>query len=179
MELISRLQRDVTNTTEKGESVVLYCDPVLESLVFRFGKIVSPNYMDGIYLANVKQDVCIRSQPGDCGVQYRMGMMGVGGTRTGGMGYGLVCRDYIMFRGEKTAVCGRGDGRQFLLPATGPAGFTFVSDHQVTDPSVSSISFLHISLPSMFQYEVGYNMKYEFLQNCDGQRFTNYPKANN
>ena len=29
---------------------------------------MSPNYMDGMYRGNVKQDICIKSQPGDCDV---------------------------------------------------------------------------------------------------------------
>ena len=44
-----------------------------------------------------------------------------------------VCDDYLMFRGEKTALCGRGDGRNITLPATGPAGFTFSSNNQAVD----------------------------------------------
>ena len=44
-----------------------------------------------------------------------------------------VCDDYIMFRGEKTSLCGRGDGRSFTLPASGPLGFTFSSDERPVD----------------------------------------------
>ena len=40
----------------------------------RSGKIVSPNYMDGIYKTNTKQDICLKSEPGDCGVEYRWEM---------------------------------------------------------------------------------------------------------
>ena len=78
-------------------------------------------------------DVCIERSPGDCGVRYDIKMMSLGLTRTGGLGYGLVCDDYIMFRGEKTSVCGRGDGRSIIVPTKGPAGFTFSSNRNHTN----------------------------------------------
>ena len=56
-----------------------------------------------------------------------------------------VCDDYLMFRGEKTALCGRGDGRNITLPATGPAGFTFSSNNRAVDMvRRERVSFLSI-----------------------------------
>ena len=84
--------------------------------------------MDRQYPAKTKMEVCIEKTPSDCGIEYMLEKMGVGYTRAGGLGYGLVCQDFIMFRGEKTAVCGRGDGRTLTFPAKGPLGFTFYSE---------------------------------------------------
>ena len=56
-----------------------------------------------------------------------------------------VCDDYIMFRGEKTSLCGRGDGRSFTLPASGPLGFTFSSDERPVDRVRTSDDNLSLS----------------------------------
>ena len=54
------------------------------------GTILSLNYLDKQYPLGTRLDVCIKKAPGACGVQYDLGKMGVGTTKTGGIGYGLV-----------------------------------------------------------------------------------------
>jgi len=124
------------------------------------GSIFSLNFLDKQYPLGTRLDVCIKRSPGDCGIQYYLGKMGVGTTNTGGLGYGLVCDDYIMFRGEKTSLCGRGDGRTLTLPASGPLGFTFNSDERAVD-----------------RFDVGYNIAYKTLQDCTGVQFSVYPEV--
>ena len=51
---------------------------------------MSMNYLDGQYPRGARMDICIKKTPSDCGVQYNMQKMGVGVTKTGGLGYGLV-----------------------------------------------------------------------------------------
>ena len=46
----------------------------------------------------------------------------VGPTRGGGLGYGLVCGDYLKFLGERTGLCGGGGDREVVLPIRGPLG---------------------------------------------------------
>ena len=91
-----------------------------------------------------------------------------------------VCDDYIMFRGEKTSLCGRGDGRSFTLPASGPLGFTFSSDERPVDRVsifVMSINACHpIIILFLFQFDVGFNIAYKKLQDCTGAQFLVYPK---
>ena len=60
------------------------------SLFSRSGDIVSMNYLDGQYPRGARMDICIKKAPSDCGVQYNLQKMGVGVTKTGGLGYGLV-----------------------------------------------------------------------------------------
>ena len=54
------------------------------------GSILSLNFLDKQYPLGTRLDVCIKRSPGDCGVQYYLSKMGVGTTKTGGLGYGLV-----------------------------------------------------------------------------------------
>ena len=53
--------------------------------------------------------------------------------RSGGLGYGIVCDDFIVFRGERTSMCGNGNGGIITLPAKGPVGFTFKSDRSSSE----------------------------------------------
>lgn len=63
-----------------------------------------------------------------------------------------VCDDYIMFRGEKTSLCGRGDGRSFSLPASGPLGFTFSSDERPADRVRSFMKSINACHPLKLSY---------------------------
>jgi len=123
------------------------------------GNITSLNLAERGYPAATSLDLCLAAQPGACAVKYNMREMAVGPTKGGGLGYGLVCSDFLKFRGEKTGLCGRGTGRQVVLPVRGPAGLTFTSDSQ------------HIP-----QADVGYNIEYEFLHECSNLQYFKYPK---
>ena len=46
----------------------------------------------------------------------------VGPARGSGLGYGLVCGDYLKFLGERTGLCGDGRDREVVLPIKGPLG---------------------------------------------------------
>jgi len=120
------------------------------------GNIKSLNLPDSQYSTKTYMDVCIEKSPKDCGVQYRFEKLGLGPTRSGGqgLGYGLVCNDLIVFRGEKTSICGNGNGAEITLPAKGPVGFTFKSDSQNSE------------------LEHGYSIDYSLLQDCS-QPFQN------
>ena len=63
------------------------------------GSILSLNFLDKQYPLGTRLDVCIKRSPGDCGVQYYLSKMGVGTTKTGGLGYGLVSS--CMFCGQR------------------------------------------------------------------------------
>ena len=116
------------------------------------GTILSLNYLDKQYPLGTRLDVCIKKAPGACGVQYDLGKMGVGTTKTGGIGYGLVgsclvpnfpiSSTFIFARFVMTTLCSGerrppcvagGDGRTVTLPARGPLGFTFSSDGRALD----------------------------------------------
>jgi len=125
----------------------------------RNGNIKSFNLPDGQYSTKTYMDVCIQKSPSDCGVTYEFKKLGLGKTRSGGLGYGIVCDDFIVFRGERTSMCGNGNGGIITLPAKGPVGFTFKSDR------------------SSSEFEQGYSIDYYLLQDCSNTRlFNGYPK---
>ena len=105
------------------------------------GNITSINLPDRQYMADISLDVCIARDPTACALKYNMKTMGVGPTKGGGLGYGLVCDDFIKFRGEKTGLCGKVDGRELVLPVKGPVGLSFRSDNSHI-PQVSSEQYL-------------------------------------
>ena len=84
-----------------------------------------------------------------------------------------------MFRGEKTSLCGRGDGRTLTLPASGPLGFTFSSDERAVDRVSTEQSFINVCILMnvLFQFDVGYNIAYKTLQDCTGVQFLVYPEV--
>ena len=92
------------------------------------GNISSFNLPDGEYMTDMNIDACIVRDPTACAIKYRIKSLGVGPTKNGGLGYGLVCSDFIKFRGEKTGICGKADGRELILPSKGPMGLAFRSD---------------------------------------------------
>ena len=59
------------------------------------------------------------------------------------LGYGLTCDDYLVFNGEKTAMCGSlsKGARDVVLPVRGPQGLTLHTD-QIHIPKVRKIPFL-------------------------------------
>eukprot|EP00091_Calanus_sinicus_P015775 TRINITY_DN34456_c0_g1_i1.p1 TRINITY_DN34456_c0_g1~~TRINITY_DN34456_c0_g1_i1.p1 ORF type:complete len:123 (-),score=35.59 TRINITY_DN34456_c0_g1_i1:81-425(-) len=109
-------------------------------------------------MADTSMDICVARDPTACGIKYRMRTMGVGPTKGGGLGYGLVCDDFLKFRGEKTGICGKGDGREMVLPVKGPMGLSFRSDSS--------------NIPGA---DVGYRLEYEYLHECGGLQFFKYP----
>ena len=72
-----------------SENIRVFIRPII-SVCSRSGDIVSMNYLDGQYPRGARMDICIKKAPSDCGVQYNLQKMGVGVTKTGGLGYGLV-----------------------------------------------------------------------------------------
>ena len=84
-----------------------------------------------------------------------------------------------MFRGEKTSLCGRGDGRTLTLPASGPLGFTFSSDERAVDMVSTEQSLINVRnlMNVPFQFDVGYNIAYKTLQDCTGVQFSVYPEV--
>ena len=100
------------------------------------GKISSLNFPDGEYMNNANLDVCIARDPTACAIKYDINSMSVGITKGGAIGYGLVCDDYLKFNGEKTSICGVGNGRKMVLPVRGSVGFSFRSD-SINMPGVS------------------------------------------
>jgi len=122
------------------------------------GTISSLNLADSRYQAGQSLTACIARDPMACAVKYDMKRMRVGPTKGGGLGYGLVCGDYIKFKGEKTGVCGTGDGRQMVLPTRGPLGFTFRSDREHIPGS-----------------DIGYQIGYSFQHDCRNLQYYHYP----
>ena len=66
------------------------------------GSIFSLNFLDKQYPLGTKLDVCIKRSPGDCGIQYFLGKMQVGTTKTGGLGYGLVSSHSLYFENSNS-----------------------------------------------------------------------------
>eukprot|EP00092_Neocalanus_flemingeri_P025565 GFUD01027716.1.p1 GENE.GFUD01027716.1~~GFUD01027716.1.p1 ORF type:complete len:809 (-),score=108.64 GFUD01027716.1:36-2462(-) len=122
------------------------------------GNITSLNLPDRQYMTDASIDACIARDPTACAIKYRFKTMGVGPTKGGGLGYGLVCTDYIKFRGEKTGLCGKGEGREMILPSKGPMGFSFRSDSS------------HIP-----EADVGYRVEYAYQHDCSDLQFFKYP----
>lgn len=122
------------------------------------GNITSINLPDREYMADTSLDICLARDPTACAIKYRMKTMGVGPTKGGGLGYGLVCDDFLKFRGEKTGICGKGDGREMVLPVKGPMGLSFRSDTS--------------NIP---EADVGYRLEYEYLHQCGDLQYFKYP----
>jgi len=124
------------------------------------GNITSINLPDGEYMTDTSLDICLARDPTACAIKYKLAQMGVGPTKGGGLGYGLVCDDFLKFRGEKTGICGKGDGREMVLPLRGNVGLTFQSDGS--------------NIPGA---DVGYRIEYEYLHNCHGVQYYKYPST--
>ena len=102
------------------------------------GNITSINLPDGEYMTDTSLDICLARDPTACAIKYKLAEMGVGPAK-GGLGYGLVCEDYLKLRGEKTGICGKATGRDMVLPLRGNVGLTFQSD-STNIPGVSYVS---------------------------------------
>jgi len=125
------------------------------------GKISSLNFPDGEYMKDANLDVCIARDPIACAIKYDINSMSVGITKGGAIGYGLVCDDYLKFNGEKTSMCGVGNGREIVLPVRGSVGFSFRSDS--------------INMPGA---DVGYQVDYQYEHYCEDLEFYKYPVSN-
>jgi len=123
------------------------------------GNITSINLPDGEYMTDTSLDICLARDPTACAIKYNLTQMAVGPTK-GGLGYGLVCEDYLKFHGEKTGICGRAEGRDMVLPLRGNVGLTFQSDGT--------------NIPGA---DVGYRIEYEYLHNCDTIQYYKYPST--
>jgi len=124
------------------------------------GNISSINLPDREYMADTTLDICLARDPTACAIKYKLKKMGVGPTKGGALGYGLVCDDFLKFRGEKTGICGKGDGREMILPVRGPMGLTFQSDSS--------------NIPGA---DVGYDIEYRYLHDCEGLQYFKYPST--
>jgi len=122
------------------------------------GNITSINLPDRQYMADTSLDACVARDPTACAIKYSIKTMGVGPTKGGGMGYGLVCNDYIKFNGEKTSMCGKGEGRELVLSTKGPMGLSFRSDSS------------HIP-----EADVGYRIEYAYQHDCSTLQNYKYP----
>jgi len=124
------------------------------------GSISSLNLLDRLYPPNLSLTTCIKQDFTACAIRYSFVHFRLGVTKTGGLGYGLVCKDYLSIAGERTAVCGEGDGRELVLPVRGPTALTFVSD------SVSRAG-----------QDMGFRLNYEVLRDCSHPdfKFFKYP----
>jgi len=129
------------------------------------GNITSINYKDGAYRNNLDMTICIKRDPAACAIKYRLHTMAVGPTKGGTpgksqLGYGLTCDDYLVFNGEKTAMCGSlsKGARDVVLPVRGPQGLTLHTDQ------------IHIP-----KADAGFHIEYEYLHNCHGVEFYKYP----
>jgi len=123
------------------------------------GNITSINLPDGEYMTDTSLDICVARDPTACAIKYNLAQMDVGPTK-GGLGYGLVCEDYLKLRGEKTGICGKAQGRDMILPLRGNVGLTFQSDSS--------------NIPGA---DVGYRIEYEYLHNCDTIQYYKYPST--
>jgi len=123
------------------------------------GNITSINLPDGEYMTDTSLDICVARDPTACAIKYNLAQMDVGPTK-GGLGYGLVCEDYLKLRGEKTGICGKAQGRDMILPVRGNVGLTFQSDSS--------------NIPGA---DVGYRIEYEYLHNCDTIQYYKYPST--
>jgi hypothetical protein len=128
------------------------------------GNITSLNQKDGEYQKSLDMSVCVKRDPAACAIHYTFHSLNVGLTKGGNqtkpqLGYGLLCSDYIVFNGEKTAICGAtSQAKDIILPVSGPQGLTLHTDD------------LHIP-----KADVGFILEYKYLHNCTDTVFYKYP----
>jgi len=122
------------------------------------GNITSFNLVDGRYMVNSHLDMCIERDPAACAIKYNLKKMSIGGhSKGGGLGYGLVCDDFLKMKGEKTGICGKSNNREMILPVKGSVGLAFRADDN------------HL------KGDVGYQIEYQYLHECENVEFFKYP----
>lgn len=124
------------------------------------GNISSLYWRDGSYPRNLHLASCIRPDFSACAIQYKVEKLGLGRFPGGGLGYGLACRDYLTFHGEKTGICGRvASPREVTLPSSSLLGLTMDSgsSHRPEEGG-------------------GFHMSYRFLHDCRGLQYFQYPR---
>jgi len=128
------------------------------------GNITSLNFHEAAYKNNMDMSICLKRDPAACAIHYKMHSMAIGQTKGGipnkpQVGYGLTCDDYLIFNGQKTAMCGELTvARNYTLPIDGPPGLTLHTDGN------------HVP-----KADVGFHLEYEYLHNCTEVDYFQYP----
>jgi len=123
------------------------------------GVITSLNYYGNQYMTNMDMTSCIRYEPKACAIAYNIDDMSIGEMKgQNKVGYGLTCKDYISFQGEKTCMCGNTVSRELVFPIRGAQGIHLHSDDMNT------------------KSETGYKISYRYIKDCQGLGFFKYPQ---
>jgi len=123
------------------------------------GNISSFNLLDGEYPKNLRLSACIKKDPTACALELRIKKFSLGQPKgaIGKPGYGLVCKDYLVINGEKTAICGTLPSRPMYFHTGGPQFLTLHTD------DISETG------------DVGFSLEYYHHQTCNGLDFFTFP----
>jgi len=119
------------------------------------GTMTSLNYFGHGYLRNLDVDACVRLDQRACAIAYSLEKMKIGSGSK--LSYGLSCDDYIVFRGEKTGICGSAESREIVLPIRGVQGIFMHTDNA------------HNS------NDMGFKVNYRYIRDCSEHMFFRYP----